>query len=427
MKWQHIEKGDLAMLNMARPLLVNIAMLFSVLFIWNMVMPFTRSRSLGLKDKILYGAISSLMALLCMLFPLEKFGDTVFDLRVVPLILVTLYGGVIPGIICTVVISIARFWMGGEFAYIGVSLAVIAFFLSWGYRDLFQKANRKWNVILQVGVIFLITYIAIILWLVQPSEPYFYPIYFVSFAIAYFFIFYLTEKLVIINLQLEETVYLEKLSVAGKMAASIAHEIRNPLTTVRGLLQFISTDSKEQQVKKYAPLMLDEIDRTNKIITDYLTLIKPTKLDHVEVNLNKVVSDTIELTSVLGVYHAVKITYEEVGEYKILTNPQEIKQCLINLIKNAIEAIEKDGLIEIKLQNGTKRNTVDIIIKDNGAGMNEEELKKIGLPFYTTKSKGTGLGTMITNRLIRNMNGKITYTSTEGIGTTVTVTLPTLR
>ncbi|WP_270182461.1 ATP-binding protein [Alkalihalobacillus sp. CinArs1] len=415
------------MLDMARPLLVNIAMLFSVLFIWNMVMPFTRSRSLSLKDKILYGVISSLMALLCMLFPLEKFGDTVFDLRVVPLILVTLYGGAVPGVICAVVISITRFSMGGEFAYVGVSLAIIAFVLAWGYRGLFERSIQKWNVILKVGSIFIITYISIILWLVKPSEPYFYPIYFLSFAIAYFFIFYLTEKLVIINLQLEETVYLEKLSVAGKMAASIAHEIRNPLTTVRGLLQFISTGAKDQQVKKYAPLMLDEIDRTNKIITDYLTLIKPTKLDHVEVHLNKVVSDTIELTSVLGVYHAVKISYEENGDFRILTNPQEMKQCLINLIKNSIEAIEKDGLIEISLQNGTKRNTVDIVIKDNGSGMSDEELKKIGLPFYTTKSKGTGLGTMITNRLIRNMNGKISYESTIGLGTTVTVTLPTLK
>lgn len=415
------------MLMMARPLLVNIAMLFSVLFLWNMVMPFTRSRLLDLKDKLVYGAVSSLMALLCMLFPLEKFGDTVFDLRVVPLILVTLYGGGIPGVICAVVISVARMSIGGEYAYIGVGLALFALLLAWSYRKTFQSATRKWSVILQVGGIFLGTYIVTIVLLVKPSEPYFYPIYFLSFAIAYFFIFYLTEKLVLINIQLEETVYLEKLSVAGKMAASIAHEIRNPLTTVRGLVQFISTDTEDKQVKKYSPLMLDELDRTNKIITDYLTLIKPTKLDHMKVNLNEIVKDTIELTSVFGVYHAVKITYEEKGNYEIFANPQEVKQCLINLIKNAIEAIEKEGFIHIVLQNGIKKNTVDIIINDSGVGMSNDELKKIGLPFYTTKSKGTGLGTMITNRLIRNMNGKITYTSEAGIGTTVTVNLPTVK
>ncbi|WP_411909142.1 ATP-binding protein [Bacillus sp. RAR_GA_16] len=170
--------------------------------------------------------------------------------------------------------------------------------------------------------------------------------------------------------------------------------------------------------------MLEEIERTNKIITDYLMLIKPTKSDYDQVDLNKVVKDTTALTEVLASYYDVKIQYEEKGDFQIWGNSQELKQCLINLIKNAIESIEGEGLILVTLQNGTKKGTVDIVIRDNGAGMSEEQLEKIGLPFYTTKSKGTGLGTMITNRLIRNVGGRIHYTSTQGIGTMVTVTLP---
>ncbi|WP_273835711.1 ATP-binding protein [Guptibacillus sedimenti] len=415
------------MLEMVRPLLVNIAMLFSVLFIWNMVMPFTRASSINLKEKLIYGAISSVMALLCMLFPLEIFGDTVFDLRVVPLILVTLYGGKLPGIICTLTISSGRLWMGGENAWVGVLIAVIGFIIASSFGPYFRKSIRKWKGILITGGVFILSYIVILILFLDPLQPYFYPIYFTAFIIAYFIIFYLTERLVMINIQLQETVYLEKLSVAGKMAAAIAHEIRNPLTTIKGLLQFISSDTEDSKVKNYAPLMLEEVERTNKIITDYLMLIKPTKDNYEQVELNKVVKDTTALTEVLASYYNVKIHYEEKGEFLIWGNSQELKQCLINLIKNAIESIEGEGLILVALQYGTKKGTVDIVIRDNGAGMSEQELEKIGLPFYTTKSKGTGLGTMITNRLIRNVGGKVHYTSAQDVGTTVTVTLPIIK
>ncbi|MYL65759.1 two-component sensor histidine kinase [Bacillus hwajinpoensis] len=420
-------KGEIIMLEMARPLLVNIAMLFSVLFIWNMVMPFTRASSINLKEKLIYGAISSVMALLCMLFPLETFGDTVFDLRVVPLILVTLYGGKLPGIICTLTISTGRLWMGGENAWVGVLIAVIGFIIASSFGPYFRKSIRKWKGILITGGVFILSYIVILILFLDPLQPYFYPIYFTAFMIAYFIIFYLTERLVMINIQLQETVYLEKLSVAGKMAAAIAHEIRNPLTTIKGLLQFISSDTEDSKVKNYAPLMLEEVERTNKIITDYLMLIKPTKDNYEQVDLNKVVKDTTALTEVLASYYNVKIHYEEKGEFLIWGNSQELKQCLINLIKNAIESIEGEGLILVALQYGTKKGTVDIVIRDNGAGMSEQELEKIGLPFYTTKSKGTGLGTMITNRLIRNVGGKVHYTSAQDVGTTVTVTLPIIK
>ena len=420
-------KGEIVMLEMARPLLVNIAMLFSVLFIWNMVMPFTRASAINLKEKLIYGVISSVMALLCMLFPLEKFGDTVFDLRVVPLILVTLYGGKLPGIICTLMISTGRLWMGGENAWVGVLIAVIGFIIASGFGPYFRKSIRKWKGILFTGGVFILSYIVILILFLDPLQPYFYPIYFTAFMIAYFIIFYLTERLVMINIQLQETVYLEKLSVAGKMAAAIAHEIRNPLTTIKGLLQFISSDTEDIKVKNYAPLMLEEVERTNKIITDYLMLIKPTKDNYEQVDLNKVVKDTTALTEVLASYYNVKIHYEEKGEFLTWGNSQELKQCLINIIKNAIESIEGEGLILVALQFGTKKGTVDIVIRDNGAGMSEQELEKIGLPFYTTKSKGTGLGTMITNRLIRNVGGKVHYTSTQDVGTTVTVTLPVIK
>ncbi|MFP3339020.1 LytS/YhcK type 5TM receptor domain-containing protein, partial [Micrococcus sp. SIMBA_131] len=111
---------------------------------------------------------------LCMLFPLETFGDTVFDLRGVPLILVTLYGGKLPGIICTLTISTGRLWMGGENAWVGVLLAVIGFIIASSFAPYFRKSIRKWKGILITGGVFILSYIVILILFLDPLQPYFY-------------------------------------------------------------------------------------------------------------------------------------------------------------------------------------------------------------------------------------------------------------
>ncbi len=411
------------MAELIKPIFVNISIIVSITFIANMFFPFTYKGSINLKEKIYFGVLSSIAALLCMAYPIEVLRSTVFDLRTVPLLIVTLYAGIIPGGICALFIIMARWSIGGEYAWVGVLITVVALLTSLSYSKMFKDSHKKWKPGLLAIFLYFLFYILILNIYIDFLNMQFYVAYFVPLVITFFLMLILIDRLIRINMQLEETIYLGKLSILGEMAASIAHEIRNPLTTVRGMIQFLSTDTEDKQLKQYAPLLVDELDRSNKIISDYLALVKPNELTLTEINLKRVVEDTISLLAPLGVYHNVVIKSKLKVQHQVIADEQHLKQCLINLIKNAIEAIEDEGQIVIK-EKMTTPGHIDLLIEDNGKGMTSEELKKIGLPFYTTKTKGTGLGTMITYKLIKNMKGSIFYKSLPNKGTTVTVRIP---
>ncbi|WP_257349399.1 ATP-binding protein [Pseudalkalibacillus decolorationis] len=411
------------MADIIKPIVVNISLIVSLAFLANMVYPFRDNDELTLKKQLVFGLLSSIAAVLCMVYPIETFRTTVFDLRTVPLIVVTLYAGIVPGAICAFVISMGRLWIGGEYAWVGVLITVIALLIAFGYSRSFSEANKKWKPALIAGFLFFLFYLMIINTYLDFLPTYFYLAYFIPFYLTYFLMVILIDRLIRINIELDETIYLGKLSVLGQMAASIAHEIRNPLTTIRGMLQFLSSDTTDKQLKRYAPLLIDELDRSNKIITDYLTLVKPGSIELGKLNLREVVEDTINLLLPLGAYHNVEIKTEITVSYMVKAHEQHFKQCLINIIKNGIEAIDGKGIIRIKVKSKNS-DEVSLSIEDNGKGMTREELEKIGLPFYTTKTKGTGLGSMITYRLIRNMGGVLQYKSVKDKGTTVTITLP---
>ncbi|WP_349409615.1 ATP-binding protein [Pseudalkalibacillus sp. SCS-8] len=414
------------MSELIRPIFVNVSIIVSLTFLANMIFPFNHKRPRTLKENLFFGLIGSIAAILCMIYPIEALRSTVFDLRTVPLMVITLYAGLIPGSMCALVIILARLWIGGEYAWVGVLLTIIALLTAFSYASLFREASKKWKPALVAGLLYFLFYIMIINMYVDFLPNSFYVAYFVPFYITYFLVLFLIDRLIQINMQLDETIYLGKLSILGQMAASIAHEIRNPLTTVRGMIQFISDDTEDRQLKQYAPLLIEEMDRSNKIISDYLALIKPNEMTLNQINLKKVVEDTLALLSPLGVYHNVIITSEVSHDKYVKADEHHLKQCLINLIKNGIEAIEEGGTISIK-EKLSSPGHIDLIITDDGKGMTTKELEQIGLPFYTTKTKGTGLGTMITYKLIQNMKGSIFYKSFPEKGTTVTLRLPLMK
>ncbi|WLD94096.1 ATP-binding protein [Alkalihalobacillus sp. AL-G] len=411
------------MAELIKPIVVNISLIVSLAFLANMVFPFRSNDYLTFKKQVFFGLISSIAALLCMLYPVDTFRSTVFDLRTVPLMVVTLYAGFAPGAICALIICIARLGIGGDYAWIGVMITVIALLTAFGFSKTFAESNKRWKPSLVAGFLYFLFYILIINIYLDFVPNYFYLVYFIPFFLTYFLMVVLIDRLLKINMQLDETIYLGKLSVLGQMAASIAHEIRNPLTTIRGMIQFLAIDTKDEQLKQYSPLLIDELDRSNKIITDYLTLVKPGELKLEKFDLQKVVQDTINLLMPLGAFHNVEIKSKITGSYKVKADEQQFKQCLINIIKNGIEAIDGNGVIRIKA-NYKHPDQVLLLIEDNGSGMTKNELEKIGLPYYTTKTKGTGLGTMITFRLIQNMGGSVQYKSILDKGTVVIISLP---
>lgn len=212
----------------------------------------------------------------------------------------------------------------------------------------------------------------------------------------------------------------EKLSVVGHLAAGIAHEIRNPLTAIKGFTQLINEESSNQ----YIDVMLSELDRIEKIVSDLLILAKPEIKYFEQSNLNSLILDIVSLLNTHAIMKNIEI--ETVFEEKAMAaecEPDKLKQVLINIIKNAIEASFNDGKIIIETRWADGENVL-IKVSDNGAGIPNDRLPKLGEPFYSTKEKGTGLGLMICKRIIKNHNGTIRITSKVNKGTTVKIMLP---
>jgi len=214
----------------------------------------------------------------------------------------------------------------------------------------------------------------------------------------------------------------EKLSVIGQMAAGIAHEIRNPLTAIKGFTQLLSEHPAEE-AEDYAEIILDELARIESIVGDLLVLAKPQASNLSNVDLISLVNGVVNLLNPQATLSDafIKVKTDTPNLY-IECEPDKIKQVLINLIQNSIEAMADGGEILVAISQDTDLASIQVI--DQGAGIPEDRLNKLGEPFYSTKEKGTGLGLMICQKIIKNHGGKINFTSIVDEGTTVTITLP---
>ena len=414
------------MITLIKSLLVNITILFSFTYNANVLFPFKDTQKSAYKHKITYGLVASFGALLCMLYPIETLGETHFDLRMIAILIVTIYAGLLSGSIVLSCVIIFRYIIGGPYVGVGIAVSVLAFVIGILFRNFLLKTQFKLIVSTIIFIIHAILYIIIINMFVPILHLPFYIIYFSVFYFTFLALVFIIEHLIRTNKQIEEMVYMDKLNMVGQMAASIAHEIRNPLATVRGFIQHLSEDSEDDRLKKYSPLILNELDRTNKIITDYLSVAKPSSFKLSRLNLDNIIRDCVDLLRPFAAYSNTSIHFEKVGSHYIKGDEDHMKQAIMNVIKNGIESIEDRGEISINLKEDPFSQSVIIIISDNGKGMTGDELKKIGLPFYTTKTKGTGLGSMVTNKLIREMGGMIEYESELNRGTVVKIRLPVL-
>ncbi|MCA1030379.1 HAMP domain-containing protein [Bacillus timonensis] len=217
----------------------------------------------------------------------------------------------------------------------------------------------------------------------------------------------------------------ERMNAIGQLAASVAHEIRNPMTVVKGFLQiFQSKDTLSTEEKEYIVLMVGEMNRAETIINDYLSLAKPDIGDHEEIDCIEITKNVTELiTSYALMTNNIKVMLDcEEDSIIINGNKSELKQVLLNIMKNGIEAIKNEGYLSVKVNKDSEN--VYFVITDNGIGMTEEEVKRLGTPFYSLKEKGTGIGMMVCYQIIERLRGDILIQSKKGKGTTFTITLP---
>lgn len=216
------------------------------------------------------------------------------------------------------------------------------------------------------------------------------------------------------------TIKAEKLSLAGQLAASIAHEIRNPLTSIKGFMKLAQEDVMHDE---YYTIIEDEIDRIETIASELLVLGKPVSLEIEVGDVGKMVRDVCMLLQPQAVMRKIDLQYEAIEPACFIRcNTGQMKQVFINLIKNATEAMENGGIIRTSVQSDGEK--VRILIADEGKGMPEHVLKKIGEPFYSTKEDGTGLGLMVCFTIVEQYNGTIKVESVVNEGTTFTIELP---
>lgn len=206
---------------------------------------------------------------------------------------------------------------------------------------------------------------------------------------------------------------LDKLNLIGQMAASLGHEIRNPMTTVRGFLQLISQKKDSSGYKEYYDIMISELDRANSIITGFLSLAKDKSQNLALHNLNTIVDDLYPLLCADALGHAKNINLEKCPIDSIKVDKDEIHQLIHNLVRNGLEAIECGGHVTIK--TFTEGQETVLAIQDNGKGIDPEILDKIGTPFLTTKEQGTGLGLATCYSISARNNARIEVaTSSSG-------------
>lgn len=210
----------------------------------------------------------------------------------------------------------------------------------------------------------------------------------------------------------------EKLSIIGQLAAGVAHEIRNPLTALKGFTQLLKSSSTA-----YVDIMLDELARIEHIVNEFMTLAKPQAVQYRETSVRELLASVVDFMQPQAILLGIQIdTRIEVDERPVFCDANQIKQVIINLLKNAMEAMPHGGPIEVSAL-ATDRGSVLIGVADRGIGIPEGQLARIGEPFFSMKDSGNGLGLMVCQRIVDAHKGRLSIRSKVGEGTTVEIEL----
>ena len=216
----------------------------------------------------------------------------------------------------------------------------------------------------------------------------------------------------------------EKLSVIGEMSTYLAHEIRNPLFAIGGFTNsLLKSKNLTDDEKEKLHIISEETKRLDKMLKSILNFSRPSRTTDSTADLNKVMQETVDLMKIGYGKRGIRfLTYTYPNLPLINGEPEMVKQCLVNLIKNSMEAMPEGG--DISLSTGTELDCVSITVADTGVGMDEKEMANIFSPFYSTKEQGCGLGLAMINKIVDEYGGKVELTSKLGEGTTITLCFP---
>lgn len=212
-----------------------------------------------------------------------------------------------------------------------------------------------------------------------------------------------TEELALIENQLRMA---ERLSTLGELTASLAHEVRNPLGSIRGVAEILRDESRDKSHKNFVEILLKETQRLDTVVANYLNFARPRTEEREVVNLKKIIESTLALLGPELRKKTLQLKVDvEPQDLTMLCREGQMRQALLNILLNAIQASPANGTISITAEQNEK--ALSITISDEGPGVGEEARKHLFEPFYTEKSGGTGLGLAITKRIVESHNGNI--------------------
>ncbi|MDX8342514.1 HAMP domain-containing sensor histidine kinase [Rossellomorea sp. YZS02] len=413
-------------LDLLTGLLINLLVILIVILLLNFhYLSRNKVHKLQMSSFSIY-LISSFLMLVSMGLSVQLEDGFLYDLRCIPFLLGGIYGGrkVMPWLAVTMVAI--RLPMMGTGVIITMIIAILFTAIILYVRPRLENKALKARVYTYSALSF--GYSVLSFWL--PSvifdfgELSSFPIYSAVLTGSTFFVFYLCEIIrTIYILQLKSIKY-EKMQVVSHLAASMSHEVRNPLTTVRGFLQLINEDpSNITNNKELSEVAVSEIDRATEVINQYLNFARPHPELEEEVAIRDEINRSKEIIMPLSIKKGITLKANILHHHSIKGDPNKLQQVLINVMKNGLEAMENGGTLRIfsYLENGK----IFIVINDTGIGMTKEQLMRLGEPYFSMKGKnGTGLGMMTVYQLVEGMKGTIKVLSKPGKGTSVILSFP---
>ena len=246
-------------------------------------------------------------------------------------------------------------------------------------------------------------------------------------SIGYIIIFQDVTNIKIMEKAVERS---ERLASIGRIAAGLAHEIRNPLGSISGSIQMLSKNEIENGIEdskqKLMSIILRETERLNHIIDNFLSASSPNTKQKKNINLHEIVNEAVELfQNDMAYRERIKVSTDIDRSITLNGNPESLKQVFWNLLLNSAQAIEKEGNINIStLKNDEQGNKTVLVFSDTGCGIEESNMTKIFEPFYSTKNKGTGLGLSSALKILEDHNATINIKSLKGEGTTFQIAFP---
>jgi two-component system sporulation sensor kinase B len=408
-----------------KDIIVNLFLFISLLFIYIINVNITsRFKTYSNYETKLLVIICILGLILCYFFPMHKINGITIDLRIIPSIIAGLYGGWIGHLATLISSSLLMLIASHTFPINLVLVGGVATVFFYYYSPVYLKMRLRLKLISAVGLCTLL--MSFILWKFQ--------IFSFSLTTGILFIMAIAfgSSLIVYTIEFSHNHFLilnqlqraEKMNVVSHLAASISHEVRNPLTSSRGFLQLLQQPFiDDEQRQSYAKIAIEELDQAERIIRDYLTFAKPAPEKNEKLNIQDELIKVISIVTPLSNNSNVKIELSTI-DGRISGERSKFQQCLINLLKNSIESMPKGGYLFISVKKVKERIIIEI--KDEGMGMSSTQISRLGEPYFSTKVKGTGLGMMVVYRIVETMRGTIKVKSEVEKGTTFILNFPSL-